>query len=354
MLGFGLMTDTGPKIGEWAKLAEDRGFGHFWILDSPVNWREMSPYLTVAAASTENMIIGACCTNPVTRNIAVNASLHATLQELSGGRIVLGLGKGDSAVRRMGERPAKLKELKQHGPLMQQLASGKQIDYTPDNPAEESWHAQGDGDTTLELPWAPQQHMPMYIAGYGPKVLHWSGQAADGIFMQIAEPQTIEWALGHLRKGAESVGRDVSEIEVVVCTPSVVDDDLAAACEATRGFPAYVSNHVTDMLRFYEPSELPPNLLRCVEQKATYDYRHHTESDSDHAAAIPDDVVESFTVVGSAENCAAKLNDLAEIGVTQLCIYLMGSDAETVESTIQVYADEIIPAVGARAGVRAR
>ncbi|MFQ5426812.1 MAG: LLM class flavin-dependent oxidoreductase [Gaiellales bacterium] len=350
MLSFGLMPDTGPKIGEWAAFAEERGFRYFWILDSPVNWREMSPYLTLAVTSTRDTIIGACVSNPVTRNIAVNASLHATLQELSGGRIVLGLGKGDSAVRRLGERPAKLRELKERAPVMQALASGEMIEYTPETPADESWHAQGAGDQTLELPWAPKQHMPLYIAGYGPKVLHWSGQAADGIFMQIAEPETIEWALGHLRAGAETVGRDVGDIEVVVCTPSIIDDDLSAACDVARGFPAFVSNHVTDMLRYYDPAELPANLLRCVEQKSTYDYRHHTESDTDHAAAIPDDVVDSFTIVGSVERCAAKLQRLAELGVTQLCIYFMGIAEEDMKSTIRLYADEVIPAVRSKTG----
>ena len=134
MFSFGLMTDTSPRLGEHARFAEDHGFGYFWLLDSPANWGEMGPYMTLAVMNTEKSIIGACCTNPVTRNIAVNASMHATLQELSGGRIVLGIGKGDSAVRRMGERPATLKELKRRVPLMHRLASGEEVEYVPENP----------------------------------------------------------------------------------------------------------------------------------------------------------------------------------------------------------------------------
>ena len=345
MFSFGMLCDLGPKVGEYARFAEDRGFGYFWVPDSSVGWREMSPYLTVAALSTETSIIGACCSNPVTRNIAVNASLHATLQELSGGRIVLGLGKGDSAVRRIGERPAKLKELRESAAAMQDLASGEEVEYRPETPGQEEWHQQGTEQLGVQLTWAPRQKMPLYIAGYGPKILQWSGEVADGVFLQIAEPTTIEWAIDHLRVGAEKAGRDVGDIEIVCCIPSVIRDDVAEACEQARGFPAFVSNHVLDMLRFYDRSELPANLLACLEGKRTYDYRHHTDSASEHASVIPDEIVESFTVVGPSATCAAKIRQLGEVGVTQLCIYFLGIPEEEMLTTIQTYHDEIIPAV---------
>lgn len=345
MFSFGVMTDTHPHLGDYARIAEERGFEYFWVLDSPVNWREMSPYMTLAVMNTKTSTIGACCTNPVTRNMAVNASLHATLQELSGGRVVLGIGKGDSAVRRMGERPAKLRELRNRAPLMQKLASGEEIAYTPEAPSDESWHEQADGELTLEFPWALKQHMPMYVAGYGPKVLEWSGEHADGIFMQIAEPTTVRWAVEHLRRGADKADRDVRDIDVVVCSPSVVSHDHAAACDAVRGFPAYVSNHVTDMLRYYDAADLPENLVACVKEKSTYDYRHHTDSSADHASAISDEVADSFTVIGTAERCVEKLLELEACGATQLCIYFMGIDEASMYETIDVYSREIIPRV---------
>lgn len=345
MFKFGLMTDTGPRVGEEARFAEEHGFDHFWLIDSPIEWREMSPYLTLAVTSTEKVTVGACCTNPVTRNVAVNASLHATLQELSGGRMVLGLGKGDSAVRRLGERPAKLKELRERAPLMQQLASGQEVVYTPETPAEEAWHEQGEGELTIQLPWARKQHMPLYIAGYGPKILEWSGEHADGIFMQIAEPTTVEWAVQHLKKGADKAGRDVRDVEIVVCTPSIVTDDLPAARDAVRGFPAYISNHVVDMLRFYDASDLPANLVACVSGKGTYDYRHHTDSTADHAATITDELAETYTVIGTAEQITEKLRHLRDLGASQLCIYFMGIDQSDMKSTIGAYSADIIPQI---------
>ena len=153
MLSFGVLHDNTPQVGEYARFAEDRGFEYFYVVDSPIGWRAMSPYLTVAVLNTTKTKIGACVSNPISRNIAVNASIHATLQEMSGGRMILGLGKGDSSVRRMGERPASLKDFKEKTLLMQRLANGEEIAYTPEVPAQEQWHQQGTGEVTLKFEW---------------------------------------------------------------------------------------------------------------------------------------------------------------------------------------------------------
>ena len=347
MFSFGLMTDISPRLGEQARFAEEQGFGYYWLIDSPVNWREMAPYLTMAVMSTEKSIIGACCTNPVTRNPMVNASMHATLQELSGGRVVLGIGKGDSAVRRMGERPAKLSELKKSAPLMQQLASGEEVAYVPERPADESWYQQATEDETLELEWAPKKKMPLYVAGYGPKILEWSGEVADGIFMQIAEPTTVAWAIEHLKKGANKADRDVRDIDIVLCVPSVINDDHAAACDAVRGFPAFVSNHVMDLLRYYDPSDLPDRLVASVEGKEVYDYRHHTESGAEHSSAISDELTDAYTVIGTTDQIVEKLRQLKDVGASQLCIYFFGIEEDEMFGTIKTYSEEIIPRVNA-------
>ena len=343
MFSFGMMCDPGQADGEYARIGEERGFEYHYVLDSPIIWPEMLPYMTQAVTKTSTTKVGACVTNPVTRNIAVSASAHATLQKLSGGRMILGLGKGDSAVRRMGERPPRLKEFKEKALLMHRLANGEEIAYTPETPAQEKWYEQGTGEVTLKFPWAIKKRIPLYIAGYGPKILRWVGEAADGIFLQIAEPSTIEWAIGHLRAGAESKGRSMRDIDVVCCTPSVVSDDVHEACNVVRGFVPAVSNHVLDMLRYYDRSELPLNLLRCLEQKVTYDYRHHGDSSSEMSAVIPDELVDSYTIVGSAQKCAEKLQQLREIGVTQLCVYFTKVSDADIRATIQAYADQIIP-----------
>ena len=271
----------------------------------------MSPYLTVAVLNTTKTKIGACVSNPISRNIAVNASIHATLQEMSGGRMILGLGKGDSSVRRMGERPASLKDFKEKTLLMQRLANGEEIAYTPEVPAQEQWHQQGTGEVTLKFEWSTKKRIPLYLAAYGPKILRWAGEVADGVFLQIAEPSTIEWAVAHIRAGAERKGRSLRDIDIVCCTWSLVSDDLHEACDALRMFP----------------------LVKCVESKRTYDYRKHTVSSADQAAVYPDELVDSYSVLGPAQRCVEKLQQLHELGVTQLYLYLIHSTEDVAPSS---------------------
>ena len=343
MLSFGVMFDPVSEAAGWCRLAEAHGFEYIYFIDSPIRWREMSPFLTLAVLNTTKAKIGACVTNPVSRNPVVTASSHAALQEMSGGRIILGLGKGDSALRTLGERPARLKEFKEKSLLIQQLANGVPVTYTPQVPAEEKWHSQGTGEVTLQLTWASKKRVPLYVAGYAPKILRWAGEAADGVFLQIAEPSTIEWCIANIRAGAEKKGRDPKKIDIVSCVPTAVSDDLHAACNDVRGFPAYVSNHVLDMLKYYDRSELPANLLKSLESKELYDYREHTSSGAEHAGAVPDEVAESFAIAGSAEQCVEKIKLLESLGVTQVGLYFFGETDQTIRSTIQVYADKILP-----------
>ena len=343
MFRFGAMFDSGPQFGPYAKLIEDRGFETIYCIDSPIVWREMAPSLTHAALATSKLQLGACCTNPVSRNLVVNASLHASLHELSDGRVLLGIGKGDSALRRIGERQANLKEFKEDVLLMHRLANGEEITYQPERPGHEAWHAQGSEAVPVRFEWAIDKKIPLYIAGYGPKILAWAGQVADGVFVQIAEPKTVEWMIGNVKASAEAAGRDPNAIDFVCCVPTAISDDLHEACDLTRGFPAFVANHVADLVRFTPKLEIPPEFLKCLEDHEKYDYRHHTDSTADHAATVTDELAEAYTIVGTAEACLEKLKLLQQTGITQLCIYFMGYTDEQIRSTVEAYSDTIIP-----------
>ena len=345
MVSLGAQFDTGPSVGDQARFVEDHGFEYVYVPDSPINWREMSPYLTVLMHNTTAAKVGACVTNPVTRNPTVLASLHAALQELSGGRMILGLGRGDSAVRRLGERPARLKEFEEASLLIHRLTNGEEVTYAAAQPSDEDWYAQAAETVTLSLEWAPRTRIPLYVAGYGPKMLRWAGRVADGVFLQIADLETVEWHIGFVRQGAADAGRDLSEIDIVVCTPSWVSDDLHDACDRVRPFPSYVANHVTDMLRFHPRSSLPASFLRCVEDKAQYDYREHTQTGAEHAGYISDDLAESYTIVGTPESCAEKIRRLSALGVTQICIYYLGYSDADIRATTEAYAREVMPRV---------
>src|SRR5437870_3700536 len=132
MLDFGITFKSDmalPHMVSLAKQAEKAGFTYAWSFDSHILWHEVYPILTLLAANTKKLKLGTLVTNPVVRDPTVTASLLATLNELSGGRMQLGIGRGDSSRRVMGKKPTTLENLEQTVQIIRALNSGKQITY---------------------------------------------------------------------------------------------------------------------------------------------------------------------------------------------------------------------------------
>ena len=290
-----------------------------------VLWKEPYPLLTLMANATRKMLLGPCVTNPAVRDLTVTASLFATLNIISGGRMQLGIGRGDSSRRVLGKKPVSPAELERAVMTFRELTAGKEVQY--------------EGQPT-RLPWA-NSAPPVWIAGYGPKVLNLAGRIADGVILQFADPDLIEWCLGFVWQGAKEAGRDPKSIEIMAAAPVWVSDDLAVARQRVRWFPALVSNHVVDLVSRYKPEELPASLTSYIKKREGYDYLHHAEVGSDNASFVTDEVVDRFCLVGPVEAHRQKLKKLAEVGVTQFNIYLMCGDEE---QTLEVYEREVVPA----------
>jgi alkanesulfonate monooxygenase SsuD/methylene tetrahydromethanopterin reductase-like flavin-dependent oxidoreductase (luciferase family) len=201
----------------------------------------------------------------------------------------------------------------------------------------------------LELTWVSEQpEIPLYIAGYGPKALAVAGRQSDGVIVQLADPDIIEWIMGQARRAAEEAGRDPAALEAIVCAPCVIGDDLAAARDQVRWFPAMVSNHVFDLLQRYDKSLLPERLTTYLERREFYDYSEHSRMGAKHGEFVDDETCDRFCILGSVDDHIAKLRELESIGVTQWNIYLM---TENPEATLELYGREIIPRL--RGGVAA-
>jgi probable F420-dependent oxidoreductase len=312
------------RIVSLTQQAENAGFGYGWIFDSHVLWMEPYPLLTLMANATRKMLLGPCVTNPAVRDLTVTASLFATLNIISSGRMQLGIGRGDSSRRVLGKKPVSPAELERAVMTFRELTAGKEVQY--------------EGQPT-RLPWA-NSAPPVWIAGYGPKVLNLAGRIADGVILQFADPDLIEWCLGFVWQGAKDAGRDPKSIEIMAAAPVWVSDDLAVARQRVRWFPALVSNHVVDLVSRYKPEELPASLTSYVKKREGYDYLHHAEVGSNNASFVTDEVVDRFCLVGPVEAHRQKLKKLAEVGVTQFNIYLMCGDEE---QTLEVYQRDVVP-----------
>jgi probable F420-dependent oxidoreductase len=315
------------RIVNLTRQAEAAGFTYGWCFDSHVLWQDPYPLLTLMAANTEQMRLGTCVTNPVVRDPTVTASLLATLNRISGGRMDVGIGRGDSSRRVMGKKPTTLARLEEAVAIIRSLTAGQQIVY------------QGQ---PLQMPWANAGVPPVWVAGYGPKALCCAGRIADGVILQFGDVHLIKWCLAFVRQGAQEAGRDFSKIRVMSATAVWVSDDLPKARQQVRWFPALVSNHVVDLVSRYTPEELPAELTAYVRDRKGYNYLHHAEVGSSNAEFVPDKIVDRYCLVGPVEAHLHRLRELKDAGVTQFNIYLMSGEEE---HTLEIYGRDIIPAL---------
>lgn len=306
--------------------AEAAGFSYGWLFDSHILWKDVYPLLTLMAVNTQTMRLGTCVTNPATRDITVTASVLATLDEISGGRMDLGIGRGDSAQRVLGRGPVQTRVLDNAVRIIKDLVEGRSATYM---------------DTQLDLPWTPGHELPVWIAGYGPMVLGMTGRVADGVILQLADVELIKWMIGIMRDAATEAGRDADEIKVQAAAPAHVGS-VDECRERVRWFPALVSNHVVDLVTKYPREQLPESLTGYIRDREGYDYRHHAEVGSDNAQFVSDEVADRFSIVGPADEHVRRLIELHEAGVDQFNVYLMNGDEE---AQLEAYGRYVIPTV---------
>jgi len=337
-LSFGVTVLPDPPYARWLeliKLAEGHGFDYAWTYDSHVLWQESIPLFGYAAHETSKIKLGHFVTNPGTREPTVLASAYATLQDLTDGRMVMGIGRGDSARRYIGQQPVKVAEFERACAMIRDFMNGREVNWN---------------DKELQLKWVRPElpQIPMWIAGYGPKALGVAGRVGDGVIIQLADPEIIQWIMSTARRAAEEAGRDPAELKCIVGAPSHVSDDLADARDQVRWFPAMVSNHVKDLIERYgsDGTKVPKALTDYVLSRKFYDYDEHSRVGAKHGEFVTDEICDRFCVIGNIEQCVAKLRELESVGVDQFNIYLM---THGQEETLQAYGDQIIPQVDALA-----
>jgi probable F420-dependent oxidoreductase len=331
-LTFGVTVLPDPpwqRLIELLQIAEREGFEYGWTYDSHVLWQDSIPTLALAAQATERIKLGHMVTNPGTREPTVVASAYATLHDISDGRMVMGIGRGDSARRYIGQQPVKVGRFEEALRMIKPFMNGEPVHWN---------------DTDIELGWVRPELPPieMHVAGYGPRVLAVAGRAADGVIIQLADPDIVKWTMETARAAAAEAGRDPEALKCIVCAPTHISDDLAAAREQVRWFPAMVSNHVRDLIRRYgaDGQVVPRALTDYVPAETHYDYDEHSRVGARHGAFVSDEICDRFCVLGTPEQAFEKLTELERVGVDQFNIYLM---TEGQERTLETYGRELLP-----------
>lgn len=328
---FGAVLQTNPPASRTvhlAKLAEQYGFEYVWTFDSHLLWQE--PYVIYSAilAETNRVIVGPMVTNPATRDWTVTASVFATLNEMYGNRTIIGIGRGDSAVRVTNGKPTTLAELRESIHVIRELANSRSVEY---NGAQ------------LQFPWSKGSKTDVWVAAYGPLALKLTGEVGDGFILQLADLDIAEWMIKTVRDAAEKAGRDPMAVKFCVAAPMYIGDDWEHMRSQTRWFGGMVGNHVADIVSKYgEGSTVPKALTDYIKSREGYDYNSHGKAGNDHVDFVPDEIVDRFCVLGTAEQHIEKLKALKDLGVDQFSGYLQHDNKE---ETLRVYGETVMPAL---------
>ena len=330
---FGAVLQTNPPASRTvhlAKLAEQHGFEYVWTFDSHLLWQEPYVIYSQILAETNRVIVGPMVTNPATRDWTVTASIFATLNEMYGNRTICGIGRGDSAVRVTNGAPTTLKTLRESIHVIRELANSRSVEY---NGAQ------------LQFPWSRGSQLDVWVAAYGPLALKLTGEVGDGFILQMADLDVAKWMIQTVRDAADNAGRDPMSIKFCVAAPMYIgsEDQLARMRDQTRWFGGMVGNHVADIVAKYgEGSAVPKALTDYIAGREGYDYNSHGKAGNDHVDFVPDEIVDRFCVLGTAEQHIEKLEALKAIGVDQFAGYLQHDNKE---ETLRVYGETVIPAL---------
>ena len=336
-MDFGLVLQADPppwRLISLAKRAEEYGFSHVWTFDSHLLWMEPYVIYSQILAETRRITVGPFVTNPSTRDPTVTASVFATLNEMYGNRTICGIGRGDSAVRVLGGKPATVKDMREATHVIRELANCRSVSIN---------------GSELRFPWATSSQLEVWIAAYGPLALTAAGEVGDGFILQLGDIEIARWMIGFVRDKAAAAGRDPSSIKFCVAAPAYVTDgsaeELAHAREQCRWFGGMVGNHVADIVgRYGGDGTVPQALTDYIADRAGYDYNEHGRAGNTHTAFVPDEIVDRFCILGSVEQQVSKLEALRELGVDQFALYLQ-HDAK--DKTLAAYGDFVIPAINA-------
>jgi 5,10-methylenetetrahydromethanopterin reductase len=223
---FGLNRFDARSVATFAadvRRAETLGWDAALQPDSQLRRRDTYVLLAAAAHATERITLGPLLANPVNRHPTVTASSIATIDELAPGRVLLGWGVGDTAVRLAGLKPARVKELEASTRLMRALLDGEPVDVGAARPARLPHH----------------RPVPIWIAAGGPRTLRMAGGVADGVFIRVGtHAANIRTAVDAIRAGAVDAGRDPSSVRLGAVFHTVLVDDVERALTMAKSMAA--------------------------------------------------------------------------------------------------------------------
>ena len=325
-----------PEIGTvvaQAERAEGLGWDGITFTDSQNLVGDPFVAIALAATATDRLRFATGVTNAFTRHPAALANVAATVQETTGGRFVLGIGRGDTAMFHLGAKPM---------PVAQFIAAVTDLQTYLSN---ETLDCGGRPSRLQFLDRCRQPKVPLDIAASGPRMIEFAARIAEHVTLAVgADPDRVAWAIDLARKAAADAGRDPSSISFGAYVNVGCHPDLDAARSSSAGAVAAFA-HFSSMPGSTGAGLAEADRAVVAEVGRTYDSNEHLSNAAAHTAALKPEFVDRFAVVGPPDACSIRLRDLAGLGLERFVITgaSFRSDAEHRRTSEQLLTGELLP-----------
>jgi len=321
------------RIAEIATMAERDGWDGVAFTDSQNLGGDTFAALAIAAHCTYQITLATGATNPVTRHSAVIASAIATVHVESGGRAWLGIARGDSAMAYIGRKPQPLEQFGEALDQIQTYLRGESVDC-------EGFASQIQWLAGLDMP-----RVPMSVAATGPKVIRLAARVADAITFSVgADPARLKASIDLARQTRAAAGLPPLRLGAYLNT--VAHPDIHVARDLVRGrLGVYARFSMMDR----EVRNSLPDADRKVGEElvSLYDMQSHATSGAPHEAALADEFVDRFGIVGPSEHVAERLTELIALGLDHVVIvgHSRNTPPDVFAESSRRFCDEVMPRV---------
>ena len=328
-LHIGPMKDFPPidKFMDFVKKAEDLGFGPLLFSDSvslsQFHLRDPYTILALAAQATKRATIGTCVTNTVTRHLSVTANATASIDDIAGGRTILGIGSGDTALHLVGKKSIRLDTMRESLKVLRALLDGTGVHYE---------------GAELRSNWR-KPDLPIFLAAGGPKTLALGGECADGVITLAGlAPETIRWVRDCVAEGEKTAGRPEGSTPIWIDGVLSFGKDREAVREAIKPRITSFANQNFRVAYHAVPEE---HLEEAKHFRENYD-----ETDlgpgNQNARRVTDYMIDRFGIIGTIPDVVGRFEELAAQNVETFLIATPFSLEERFE-IIDMLGKEVIP-----------
>lgn len=333
---LGAPLPTLDRVFRIARKTEEFGFDGFWLPDHilmvPQGFMpDVWGLLSAIAVKTERMDLGTGVTCPHRRHPAVLAQSSATLDELSEGRFILGIGAGESMnLDPFGiewDRP--VTRMVESIEVVRKLWKQEKVDY------EGKFFKMKGAFLQME-----PRRIPIYVGANGPTTRRITGKMGDGWVPITESPATYEKHLKDVRRGAKEEGRSPSEIDMALQVYTGITDDEK---ERTR-LRMYPTSQLAMDSRKLEAAGYDVELPEGISPGHYFEELLPGEETSpkllEMVEHIPPEAADEFSIFGDKDECVDKIERYIEAGVERFCFINVGPDPKEV---LRIYGEEIIP-----------